>query len=416
MPQNRFLLPVVVTCLCLLVFSSIAQAQQAPKPKQMPPGFTRTPAPVSPEIHDDNKVTFRLSAADATTVTVNGDWDGSMGFGPGTAMTKDENGVWSATVGPLESELYGYTFTIDGARVWDPSNMQLKRDGTRITSAFVIPGGNGDLYTVKADVPHGTLSQVWYPSPTLDKEQRRVYVYTPPGYETSSEKYPVFYLLHGGGGDEDAWTTLGKTPLIMDNLIAQDKVKPMIVVMTNGNADQIASQDIIPAPPRVPMNRGAAPAGERGAARGDAAAARRNMMSMFSGPASFPESLVADVVPFIEKSYRTLTGRDNRAIAGLSMGGMHTHAVTNAHIEKFSYYGLMSGGTYTVDELVAEKDNIKLVFHSCGERENPDGVNSATSALKEAGFNAVGYVSPGSAHDWLTWRRSLIELAPLLFK
>ncbi|MBN2588686.1 MAG: hypothetical protein JXA96_02400 [Sedimentisphaerales bacterium] len=366
---------------------------------------------LSPEIADDNKVTFRLSAPQATSVSVRGDW-GGMGGGT-TEMTKDENGLWSVSVGPLDSEMYGYTFNVDGASVWDPANMQLKRDGTRITSVLIIPGGNGDLYTIKSDVPHGTLAKVWYPSPTLNLEQRRVYVYTPPGYETSGEKYPVFYLLHGAGGDEDAWTSLGKAPQIMDNMIAKGKVKPMIVVMTNGNANQIASQDIVPAASRGgigAMGRGAAaPAGERGAA-----GATRSRGGIGGG--AFPESIVADLIPFIDKSYRTLPDQANRAIAGLSMGGMHTHAVTIAHPDTFSYYGLLSGGTYTPEELAGHKANLKFVFLSCGERENPDGVKNAASALTQASFNAISYVSPGSAHDWLTWRRSLIELAPHLFK
>ena len=345
----------------------------------------------SPEIHDDNRVTFRLSAPDATSVSVSGD-QGAMRAA--SEMTKDENGVWSVTVGPLDSEMYGYTFTVDGARVWDPSNMQLKRDGSRITSVLIVPGGNGDLYSIKTDVPHGTLSKVWYESKTLNLTQRRVYVYTPPGYETSDDRYPVFYLLHGGGGDEDAWTSLGRTPQIFDNMIAQGKVKPMIVVMTNGNSNQIASQDIVPSPPRTAMGRGAQPAGERGAAargqagagrgaaaRGEAGgrAARGGTMSMMSG-ASFPESIVQDVIPFIEKSYRTLTGQANRAIAGLSMGGMHTSAVTLAHPDVFSYYGLMSGGTYTPEQLADHKANLKLVFLSCGESESVERTNTAATA------------------------------------
>ncbi len=409
----------------------------------------------SPEIAPDNKVTFRISAPQATSVTVNGDWvraaaapaargAADPGAAPaaggrgGTPMTKDANGLWSATVGPLESEMYGYTYNIDGASVWDPANMQLKRDGTRITSVVIVPGGTGDLYSIK-DVPHGTLAQVWYKSASLNLKQRRMYVYTPPGYETSGQKYPVFYLLHGGGGDEDAWTSLGRTPQILDNMIASGKVKPMIVVMTNGNANQIASQDIVPAPPaaRGGGAMGAGPGGVPGAARGEAGAGRGAAPGAAApagapgaaapaaggaargggiGGSAFPESIVKDVIPFIEKNYRVKADQKNRAIAGLSMGGGHTRTVTLAHPGTFAYYGLMSGGTYSPNDLATHKKNLKLVFLSCGERENPDRVKDAANALSQAGFKAVSYVSPGSAHEWLTWRRSLIELAPLLFK
>jgi len=342
----------------------------------------------------------------------------------GIPMTKDANGLWSVTIGPLESEMYGYTFTIDGASgIWDPANMQLKRDGTRITSVVIVPGGNGDLYAIKADVPHGALAQVWYPSPTLNLAQRRVYVYTPPGYETSGEKYPVFYLLHGGGGDEDAWTSLGKAPQIFDNLIAQGKVKPMIVVMTNGNANQMASPDIVPAAAAargaVPARGAAAPAPAAPAAAapaGDARGGRGAAGGGGIGGGAFPESIVKDVIPFIEKNYRVIADQKNRAIAGLSMGGGHTRTVTLAHPETFSYYGLLSGGLYTPEDLAAHKTNLKYVFLSCGESENAEGTKNAADALKKAGFNAESYVSPGSAHDWLTWRRSLITLAPHLFQ
>ncbi|MFC1781066.1 esterase [Planctomycetota bacterium] len=410
----------------------------------------------SPEIADDNMVTFRISAPEANSVSLSGDWSSERGAwgagGPGVAMTKDPNGLWSVTVGPLESEMYGYTFNVDSALVWDPSNNDLKRDGTNVVSVVIVPGGDGDLYSVK-DVPHGTLAKVWYESPTLDL-RRRMYVYTPPGYYDSDEKYPVLYLLHGMGGDEDAWTSLGRTHMILDNLIAQGEAKPMLVVMTNGNANQTASPDARPAGQQdagfgmmgrgaargEAGARGAAPAGERGAAgaargeagargaapageRGAAGAARGEAGARGAGAARggiggglFPESIVTDIIPFMEKNFRVIANQENRAVAGLSMGGMHTRTVTLAHPDTFSYYGVMSGGTYTVDELADHKDTLKLVFLSCGERENPDGVNNAASALEEAGFNAVSYVSPDSAHEWLTWRRSLIELAPLLFK
>jgi len=390
----------------------------------------------SPEVAEDNSVTFRISASDATSVSVSGDWSTDRGAwgagGAGVEMTKDDQGVWSVTVGPLESEMYGYTFNVDGARVWDPANNTLKRDGTNVVSVVIVPGGDGDLYMNK-DVPHGTLSKVWYPSPTLDLEQRRMYVYTPPGYETSGEDYPVLYLLHGMGGDEDAWTSLGRTPQIMDNLIARGDVEPMLVVMTNGNATQASAPDARPAGQEdagggmmgmfggggaaqgtafavAARGAGAAPAGAaRGAGTGRGAGGG-------IGGGAFPESIVNDVIPFIEKAYRVKADQENRAIAGLSMGGMQTRTVTLAHPDLFSYYCVLSGGTYTVEELAEHKDTLKYVFMSCGERESVEATNNAAEALREDGFNAVSYISPGSAHEWLTWRRSLIQLAPNLFK
>ncbi len=194
----------------------------------------RPPAIRSAEILDDHKVTFRLRAPEATNVIVNGDWP----EGRGLKMTKDEAGIWSATVGPLTSELWAYTFNVDGASLPDPANPNLLRDGTRYSSFLIIDGPIGDKYKIK-DVPHGNVSQVWYDSPTLGTASpRRLYVYTPPGYEKGTQKYPALYLLHGAGGDEDAWNNMGRTSVIMDNLLAAGKIRPMLVVMTNGNANQ----------------------------------------------------------------------------------------------------------------------------------------------------------------------------------
>ncbi len=364
----------------------------------------------SPEIADDNTVTFRISAPDATSVSVRGDWGGQGG-----EMTKDPNGLWSATVGPLESELYGYTFNISGAQVWDAANNQLKRDGTRITSVLIIPGEKGDLYSVQ-DVPHGTLAQVWYDSPTLNLK-RRIYVYTPPGYETSGEEYPVLYLLHGAGGDEDAWTSLGRTPHIMDNLIASGRAKPMLVVMTNGNANQTAAPDARPA--------GVEPAARGGAvgARGEAPAARgagaRGGPRPISYGGGFPESLAQDVVPFIENSYRVLTNKQNRAVAGLSMGGGHTISVTVNNPDMFDYIGVMSNGTgeENADQFDAlAQANPKLYWVGCGEGDFlVERAKSLAQILEDKGFTYTFYENTGG-HTWTNWRIYLSQLAPLLFQ
>ena len=253
----------------LAIGLGIAFAQAPHAPAQAPAAGQRAGAPqgprvVSPEILPDKKVTFRLLAPKAGTVVLNGNWD----QGTNIAMTKDDQGIWSVTVGPLGEQLWGYSFNVDGLKVMDPGNGEYQRDGQRYDNLLMITGPASDAWTFKPDIPHGTVSAVWYPSTILKQPGRRMYVYTPPGYESSNAKYPVFYLLHGGGGDEDAWTTMGRANIILDNLIAAGKAKPMIVVMPNGNATQIVSQGyaygptppvravVAPAPPPVQAAQG----------------------------------------------------------------------------------------------------------------------------------------------------------------
>src|SRR6266849_5038825 len=211
---------------------SPAFGQQAPAPAAPPP-----PLPRSPEIHPDKTVTFRLSAPRSTEVTLNGSWDGAANI----KMTKDEGGVWSVTVGPLGAQLWGYWYLVDGVKALDPGNSETQRDGARYANLLMISGAESALWDFK-DVPHGTVQAVWYPSSTLKLASRRMMVYTPPDYAASTRRYPVLYLLHGGGGDEDAWLTMGRANIILDNLIAAGKAKPVIVVMPNGNATQSVSQ------------------------------------------------------------------------------------------------------------------------------------------------------------------------------
>lgn len=224
----------------LLGCAVFAQPQNPPAP---PPGQAPGAAPAaprgqgvptlrSPEIAADNRVTFRLRAPNADNVVLNGAWP----EGRGVKMAKDDQGIWSATVGPLTPELWAYTFSIDGVTALDPSTPNVQRDGSRYSSFLIIDGSLSENYSIR-DVPHGNVSMVWYDSPTL-KLTRRLFVYTPAEYNTGKGKYPVLYLLHGSGGDEDAWNNMGRTSVIMDNLIAQKKAKPMLVVMTNGNATQ----------------------------------------------------------------------------------------------------------------------------------------------------------------------------------
>src|SRR5512139_3853138 len=198
----------------LLLPAVAAFSQPAPAPRGVPR---------SPEILPDNRVTFRISAPKALEVTLNGSWEGARDI----KMAKDDEGVWSVTVGPLAAELWGYWYMVDGVKALDPGNAETQRDGARIDNLLMISGPGSDLWDFK-DIPHGTVSAVWYPSPTLKLPRRRMVVYTPPGYEAGKGRYPVLYLLHGGGGDEDAWTTMGRASVIMDNLIARGQAKPMI--------------------------------------------------------------------------------------------------------------------------------------------------------------------------------------------
>jgi len=413
---------VLIAVICAFVAGatgSSAEKAQAPQPGQAParPGQPerpaaprRDPGPVSPEILADGRVTMRLLAPDALAVKLDGDWEG----GAEVPMVKDEKGVWSVTVGPLAPELWGYTFSVDGVRTLDPRNADSKRDGARLDSILLVPGPASDLYAMK-DVPHGRVSQVWYPSPTL-KMARRMYVYTPPGYETGRRKYPVLYLLHGAGGDEDAWTTLGRTNMILDNLIAQGRAKPMIVVMPNGNAGQN-------------VGRGTAyqrPAAAAGPAPAPAAAPAAPAPPAGAAPAfqsAFPQSLVKDIVPYMEKNFRVRKDKDNRALAGLSMGGGHTVAATNANPGTFGYIGVFSAGLRTADETLLKrfaalkKSGVRLYYVGCGVRDQLayTGTQTLIDVLKTNGF-AYQYKETPGGHTWANWRIYLSDLAPRLFR
>jgi enterochelin esterase-like enzyme len=420
--MTTFRFSLLVVAIVLLLVPAVFP-QQAPAPGAAPGAAAqafgkRPPAPRPPEILSDKSVTFRLSAPNATEVMVNGDW--VEGFPPpGIKMTKNDQGAWSVTVGPLAPELWGYTFSVDGVRTLDPGNPLVKRDGSRYDNILLIPGPESELYEAK-DVPHGNVSMVWYDSAIL-KKVRRMYVYTPPGYETSKERYPVFYLLHGGGGDEDAWYTLGRANLVLDNLIAQKKAKPMIVVMPNGNPNQYAAPGAgLPAVPMQYPGRGAGPATP--AAPGAAPAAKpAAMMMAYAG--SYPESLAKDIIPFIEKNYRVLVNKDNRAVAGLSMGGGHTVTVTNNNPEMFGYIGVWSAGARNADEafekqLAAIKAaGVKLYFVGCGLKDSMalEGSRNLANLLQKQGIKYTLRETPGG-HSWFNWRIYLGEFAQQLFR
>ncbi|MBN2636617.1 MAG: esterase [Prolixibacteraceae bacterium] len=340
-----------------------------------------------PRIEADNRVTFQFTAPDALKVQVaiaNVAYD----------MKKDENGVWTYTSEPQDYGYHNYWMVVDGAVVLDPAT-----DGfigySRNCNGFEIPDPDGGFYDLK-DVPHGDVLIKNYYS-TVTEEWRMVYIYTPPGYnKNTSTKYPVLYLQHGGGEDQRVWIEMGRTNLIMDNLIAEGKSKPFIIVMETSAASK---------PGEAEQRRAAA-------ASGDSPAPRRMSFSFDT----YAELMIKDLIPFIDGNFRTLTDADNRAMAGLSMGSMVTSSVTLPNLDKFSYIGLFSGGRIAPDQ-ITDKSKVKLVFMSFGSRERgSESIKAAADALNEAGIKGVSYVSPLTAHEWQSWRRSLREFAPLLFK
>ena len=356
---------------------------------------------VSPEIHENNTVTFRLRAPKAVKVQVTGDF-----LTQGSAdLVENKNGVWEYTTpAPLAPELYGYTFLVDGLKINDPSNVYMIRDVNTITNVFIIGGERADLYKVN-DVPHGTVSKVWYDSPSLGMD-RRLTVYTPAGYETSGKRYPVFYLLHGMSSDENAWSELGRATQILDNLIAQGKAEPMILVMTNGNAALEA------APGESSLGWEAQPSFQL----------PKTMEGSFE--THFPE-----VVKFVEKHYRTKSGKKNRAIAGLSMGGFHSLHISKQYPDMFDYVGLFSAAIFpgkNVESPVYENMEGKLAVQfakrpalywiAIGKTDFLYKANEEYRKLLDAKGYPYEYFENEDGHIWRNWRIYLSEFAPKLFK
>lgn len=345
------------------------------KPKEdFKPSELNQPGQEYPQVNSEGYARFRIVAPDAKSVIV------SLGLGGrgGTVLRKGKDGVWMGTTdGPMDEGFHYYHLTIDGATVNDPGAKNYY-GSVRWESGIEIPAKDRDFYALK-NVPHGNVQQILFNSPSTG-EQKRAFVYTPAEYsKNAKKKYPVLYLQHGWGEDETAWSNQGCAHLIMDNLIAEGKCKPFIIVMTYG------------------MTNGG----------------RYGTIGSFS-PKDFETVLVDELIPYVDSHFRTLANKQNRAMAGLSMGGMETKSITLARPDTFDYWGLFSGGTYAPSDLKNVKP--KLIFTSCGSKENPDGVRKSVDDLKAAGFNAVSYVSEGTAHEFLTWRRSLKEMAPLLFK
>jgi enterochelin esterase-like enzyme len=407
--------------------TSAQPAQPAQQTQQVQPGRggrgPQGPRVVSPEVHGDNKVTFRLSAPKAEAVVLNGSW----AIGADIPMAKDAQGMWSVTVGPLSEQLWQYSFGVDGLRVLDPGNGEYSRDGNRYFSLVMISGPFSNSWEFKPEVPHGAVQSVWYPSRILKQAGRRMYVYTPPGYMTGNTRYPVLYLLHGGGGDEDQWNNLGRTNIIMDNLIAAGKVKPMIVVMPNGNANQIVSQGYgygpIPRAAAAGFTPPPAPAPAGAPAPAPAAAPGGRGRGAGGGPyqGSFPHSLVDEVLPFIEKNYRTIRSKDSRAVAGLSMGGGHTVQATNNNPGTFGWVAVWSAGAQDTPEFLAaltklEDSGVKHYYVGAGTTDFAlNGSRTLYQLAQKANLKTSWHETPGP-HEYLIWRVFLSDFAAMLFR
>lgn len=400
--KQRFSIKQFLLVLVGLLFFSVSQAQEIQR--------QGGPQVVSPEIASDNSVTFRIYSENAQSVVVSGSW---MAMGETLEMKKGNDGVWSATTKALEPSMYHYNFILDGVSILDPKNPKAMRDGTRYASTLIIPGEGSDVFQVN-DVPHGSFTKVWYDSPTL-KMNRRMYVYTPPGYEDSNKKYPVLYLLHGGGGDEDAWTSLGRANYILDNLIAEGKALPMIVVMTNGNADQSASVTDWSKEPDASQSFGPGANGSE--------------QEIIDGMTKFPNSLVKDVIPYIEKHYKVIGNSENRAIAGLSMGCLQTQITAMTNPGLFQYIGCFSLGIHFNTPFNLISNNIlipaydkhletmknKLFYVGCGKDDFVyEGVQTLRKKLDEHNFKYI-YNETEGGHTWANWRVYLSEYTPMLF-
>jgi enterochelin esterase-like enzyme len=349
-----------------------------------------------PFIEADNRVTFQFNAPDAQKVQVS---IANVAYD----MTKGDDGVWTYTSEPQDYGYHNYWMIVDGAVVLDPAT-----DGfigySHDCNGFEIPDPEGDFYDLK-DVPHGSVLIKNYYS-KVTEAWRMAYIYLPPGYEkNTSTRYPVLYLQHGGGEDQRVWIEMGRTNLILDNLISERKSKPFIVVMETSAAT--TPGEASPQPPR------ATPGGKRPVSQGGQPAARPRFRFSFD---TYEELMINDLIPFIDGNFRTFSDQGSRAMAGLSMGSMVTTSVTMPNLDKFSHIGLFSGGTLAPDQ-ISDKSKVKLVFMSYGSRERgAEGIKEAADALNKAGIKSVSYVSPLTAHEWQSWRRSLREFAPLLFK
>jgi enterochelin esterase-like enzyme len=364
-----------LSLLLAILATTITSFAQPAVIEDFKPSSLNQPSQEYPQVNSQGYARFKIIAPAADSVRV------SLGLGGrgGTKLKQMPDTSWMGTTeGPMDEGFHYYNVRIDGGKFNDPGALNFY-GSIRWESGIEIPAHDQEFYALK-NVPHGHVQQVLFASASTNTS-RRAFVYTPPGYQNDNKKkYPVLYLQHGWGEDETAWSNQGHANLIMDNLIAEGKIQPFIIVMTYGMTNT----------------------------------ARFGKIREFKID-TFQTVLVDELIPYVDANFRTVAKQSHRAMAGLSMGGMETHTITLNKPDVFSYYALLSGGIYTPEE-IKDKSKVKLIFLSCGSKERPEGVKNAVVALKVAGYNAVSYVSENTAHEFLTWRRSLKELAPLLFK
>jgi enterochelin esterase family protein len=408
---------------------AIAQPPQTPAPvisqtspvEDFKPATTNQGSKKFPAVNSERRVRARVVAPQAQSVML--DLAGIK-----YPLTKGDDGAWVGVSNPQDEGFHYYQIIVDGGQVPDPGSLYFY-GASRWGSGIEIPAKDEDFYALKG-VPHGQVREILFPSKT-SPTPIRAYVYTPPDYDKNpSKRYPVLYLQHGAGEDETGWTNQGHAGLIMDNLIAEGKAKPFIIVMANGGGIGPAG-----APGRTPaiVLGGATPAGPPAAASPSAGpsapTAGPGMASGARGPggpggrvfnfSAFEHLLLDELIPYVDANFRTIADQPHRAMAGLSMGGMQTRTISMAHLDKFSYIGIFSGGSIApadISDAASFKKKVKLVFVSYGGRENGATGKKNAEALKEAGVDSVYYESPMTAHEWQSWRRSLNQFAPLLFQ
>jgi enterochelin esterase-like enzyme len=398
--------------LVLALSGTLCFAQTTPPTiiEDFKPSTRNQPQQEYPKVNSQGYARFKVIAPQAQSVVVSLGLGGTRG---GTPLAKAEDGSWmGTTAGPLEEGFHYYHLTIDGGVFNDPGTVNYY-GSTRWESGIEIPAHDQDFYALK-NVPHGKVEQILFPSKSTNTS-RRAFVYTPPSYTKDSKtRYPVLYLQHGWGEDETAWSNQGTANLIMDNLIADGKIKPFIIVMTYGMTNEGGGPGA-KRPAGPPPAPGAAPTARPGAPAAGAGARPAGGMGGMNLNNGFEAVLCDELIPYVDANFRTIADQAHRAMGGLSMGGMETHSITLARPNVFSAFCLLSGGTYKAEE-IKDKSKVKLIFMSSGSFENPDGVKKAAADLKAAGFNAVSFVSEGTRHEFQTWRRSLFQMAQLLFK
>jgi enterochelin esterase-like enzyme len=390
--------------LAIMLLSGIVYAQTQTTPlEDFKPSAFNQPFQQFPQVNSQGYARFRIHAPNADSVRV------SLGLGGqgGTRLTKADSGYFiGTTAGPMDEGFHYYRVNVDGATFNDPGT-GFFYGSQRWESGIEIPAKDQDFYALK-DVPHGNMQQILFPSKSTNTS-RAAFVYTPPGYEKGKAKYPVLYLQHGWGENETSWGIQGKANLIMDNMIAEGRIKPFIVVMTYGMTNTGGRPG--GGGPRRPAGDTTRPVGGTNRPAGLAG------MGNIAATNGFQVVLVDELIPYIDAHFRTIAKRDGRAMAGLSMGAAETKGITLAKPEVFGYWGLLSGGNYSPDDL-KDKMKPKFIFISYGGKET-NGANALPKVeadLKAAGYNVATYISPGTAHEFQSWRRSLYQMAPLLFK